>query len=124
MCGFGVEADCGDLTQSEAGWGVAKIDHSKSWAGVAEPPAPERAVVDFSRYVAMRDTGATPVEVCRAALQYELGLIDTILVLREVFQLSLADAKVLTDAEAAARRAADPNPNVWFHVLAIDRHTR
>ena len=107
-----------------AGWGVAKIERSEPRAGVAEPLAPERAVVDFSRYEAMRDAGAMPAEVCRAALQYDLGLIETVLVLRQVFQLSLADAKALTDAEAVTRRAADPNPNVWFHVLAIDPRTR
>jgi len=80
--------------------------------------------VDVSRYEAMRDAGATPNEVCRAALTYEVGLLETILVLRSVFQLSLVDAKALTDAEAAVRRAANPDPNVWFNVLAIDPRTR
>lgn len=103
---------------------MAEIERPESRAGVAEAPAPARALDNFGRYEAMRNAGATPAEVCRAALQYELGLIETILVLRQVFQLSLADAKALTDAEAAARRAADPDPNVWFHVLAIDPRTR
>jgi hypothetical protein len=107
-----------------AGWDVAKIEHPESEAGVAEQPVPERTVIDFGRYEAMRDAGATPAEVCRAALQYGLFLIETVLVLRQVFLLSLADAKALTDAEVAARRAADADPDVWFHVLVIDPRTR
>jgi hypothetical protein len=81
-------------------------------------------MVDFGRYEVMREAGATPTDVCRAALQYEPGLIEVVLVLRQVFQLSLAAAKALTDAEVAARRAANPDSNIWFQVLAIDPRTR
>ena len=78
----------------------------------------------FSRYEALRDAGATPVEVCREAWAHEQDAIKAILVLREVFQLSLADAKALLDAEAAARRAAEPDPRVWVEMAVIDPRTR
>jgi len=58
---------------------------------------------DFSKYEALRDTGLSPVEVSRRAAADGLGGLEIARVLKNVFHLTLLEAKeVWVKAEGIA----------------------
>jgi len=77
---------------------------------------------DFSHYEAMRDGGATPLEVCEAAMQLTRSGITAALVLRKVFSLSLADAHAVWRQVCASQPAPDVHGE--FVMFVIDPRTR
>jgi hypothetical protein len=77
---------------------------------------------DLTSYEAMRDAGATALEVLLAAKERGASNVMALVVLRKVFGLSLAEAyDVLKSAPQPSR--ADDMSEGWS-VVAIDRRTR
>jgi|SRR6185503_5978793 len=77
---------------------------------------------DVSRYEAMRDGGATPLEVCDAAMQATGSAITAVFVLRKVFRFSLAEAHAVMKQVWAS--LPEPGIRGEFLMFVIDPRTR
>jgi hypothetical protein len=77
---------------------------------------------DLTSYEAMRDAGATALEVLLAAKERGASNVMALVVLRKVFGLSLAEAYDVLESAPQPSRADDMSEG--WSVVAIDRRTR
>jgi len=76
---------------------------------------------DFRRYEAMREVGASPRKVCEAAWQDVQDVIKVVLIVRRLFDLSLAEAVQVC---RQVRPLAWVGGHRYFTMIVIDPRTR
>lgn len=79
-------------------------------------------MTDYSRYEALRDAGAQPIDVCRTAMSDQLDWMATVRMVRAVFGLGLAEAKDVI-AKAQGARSLDEEQGKLVDAVreALDR---